>query len=291
MMDLATRRHFFAEEIAAVANLKTPELVDALASVPREAFLGPGPWLVQGDLTAARRTADADPSHVYHNYSIAIDPDRQLFNGPPGLVSSVIDALNVRPGNTVLHVGTGLGYYTAMLAHIVGAKGRAVGIEVDPALAAAARRNLDSMPWADIRQGNGKGPFDQSFDVILVHAGVTHPQASWLDSLKKGGRLLFPLTATMPAMGQIGKGFMTLVSRAAAAAPGTTGRGGHFTARPLMMTAIYSGVDLRDETMNGLLGQAMMRTPFPRFTRLRRDAHEPGASCWLHGGDFCLAVE
>jgi hypothetical protein len=37
MMDLQTRRHFFAEEIAAVANLKTPELVDALAKVPREA--------------------------------------------------------------------------------------------------------------------------------------------------------------------------------------------------------------------------------------------------------------
>jgi protein-L-isoaspartate(D-aspartate) O-methyltransferase len=282
MMDLETRRHFFAEEIAAVANLKTPELVEALANVPREAFLGPGPWLVQGEFTSARHTADADPSHVYHNYSIAIDPDRQLFNGSPGLVSSVIDALNVRPGNSVLHVGAGLGYYTAMLAHIVGARGRVVGVEVDPALASAARRNLESMPWTDLRHGDGKGPFDESFDVILVHAGVTHPQASWLDSLAEGGRLLFPLTATMPAMGRIGKGFMTLVSRAA---------GEGFTARVLMMTAIYSGVDLRDETLNGLLGQAMMRTPFPRFTRLRRDAHEQGPSCWLHGGDFCLGVD
>jgi protein-L-isoaspartate(D-aspartate) O-methyltransferase len=281
MMDLETRRHFFAEEIAAVVDLKTPELVDALANVPREAFLGPGPWLVQGEFTGARHTADADPSHVYHNYSIAIDPDRQLFNGSPGLVSSIIDTLNVRPGNTVLHVGAGLGYYTAMLAHIVGAKGRVVGVEVDPALASAARRNLESMPWADLRHGDGKGPFAERFDVILVHAGVTHPQASWLDSLVAGGRLLFPLTATMPAMGRIGKGFMTLVSRAAPE---------DFTARVLMMTAIYSGVDLRDESLNGLLGQAMMRTPFPRFTRLRRDAHEPGASCWLHGGDFCLAV-
>ena len=138
------------------------------------------------------------------------------------------------------------------------------------------------MPWDDLRHGDGRGPFDESFDVILVHAGVTHPQASWLDSLAEGGRLLFPLTATMPAMGRIGQGFMTLVSRAA---------GEGFTARVLMMTAIYSGVDLRDETLNGLLGQAMMRTPFPRFTRLRRDAHEQGPSCWLHGGDFCLGVE
>ena len=43
MMDLSSRRRFFAEEIEAICNLKTPCLVEALASVPREAFLSPGP--------------------------------------------------------------------------------------------------------------------------------------------------------------------------------------------------------------------------------------------------------
>jgi len=282
MMDLRARRHFFAEEIAAVANLKTPELVQALATVPREAFLGPGPWLVQGENTAARRTPDADPRHVYHNYSIAIDPDRQLFNGAPALLAGIIDALNVRPGNAVLHVGAGLGYYTAILAHIVGETGRVVAVEIDPQLALAARQNLSSMPWADVRHGDGKGPFDLTFDAILVNAGVTHPQSAWLDGLAHGGRLLVPLTATMPAMGPIGKGFTVLVTRIDES---------DFQARPMTMTAIYSGVGLRDETLNAQLGQAMLRAPFPRFTRLRRDAHEPRQTCWLHGGSVCLALD
>lgn len=75
-MDLGLRRQFFAEEVAAVANLKTPQLVEALASLPREEkFLRPGPWLVrsEADFGGARTTADSGAQHVYHNYSIAID--------------------------------------------------------------------------------------------------------------------------------------------------------------------------------------------------------------------------
>jgi len=74
-MDLGLRRQFFAEEVAAIANLRTPELIDALRSVPREKFLRPGPWLVRGesDFGGARATPDADARYVYHNYSIAID--------------------------------------------------------------------------------------------------------------------------------------------------------------------------------------------------------------------------
>ena len=39
------RRRFFAEEIQAICNLQTAALVEALATVPREQFLPPGPWL------------------------------------------------------------------------------------------------------------------------------------------------------------------------------------------------------------------------------------------------------
>jgi hypothetical protein len=68
-MDLGLRRQFFAEEIAAVANLKTPQLVEALASLPREKFLRPGPWLVRGeaDFAGARTTADSEAQHVSKN--------------------------------------------------------------------------------------------------------------------------------------------------------------------------------------------------------------------------------
>ena len=43
-MDLDLRRRFFAEEVECASNIRTPALVDALAQVPRERFLRPGPW-------------------------------------------------------------------------------------------------------------------------------------------------------------------------------------------------------------------------------------------------------
>jgi protein-L-isoaspartate(D-aspartate) O-methyltransferase len=116
-MDLALRRRFFAEEIEAVARLRSPTLVDALAAVPRERFLPPGPWTVLADVditgmgpAKTRQTADADPARVYHNIGVAIDPERQLFNGQPATLAPWIDAVELAPGGRVLHIGAGLGY-------------------------------------------------------------------------------------------------------------------------------------------------------------------------------------
>ena len=49
ILDLDLRRRFFAEEIEAVAKLRSPRLVDAFAAVPRERFLPAGPWAVLSD--------------------------------------------------------------------------------------------------------------------------------------------------------------------------------------------------------------------------------------------------
>jgi protein-L-isoaspartate(D-aspartate) O-methyltransferase len=67
-----------------------------------------------------RLTPGDDPRFLYHNVAVAIDPARMLFNGAPGLVSSVIDALGLGAGQGVLHIGAGAGYYTALIAHVVG---------------------------------------------------------------------------------------------------------------------------------------------------------------------------
>jgi hypothetical protein len=49
-------------------------------------------------------------------------------------------------------------------------------------------------------------------------------------------------------------------------------------------------VGLRDEARNGALGQAMQKQPFPAIKSLRRDAHEAGATCWLHVADACWSL-
>lgn len=288
-MDLSLRRRFFAEEIEAVARLRSSALVEALAAVPRERFLPPGPWaiLAETDVTGAgpaktRQTPDADPAHVYHNIGIAIDTVRQLFNGQPGTLAPWIDALELAPGARVLHVGAGLGYYTAVMAHIVGPAGRVLASEADAALAAGASANLAAMPWTTVRAGSTTDGLDGPFDGILVNAGVTHPLDAWLDALAPGGRMILPMTATMPAMGNIGKGFVFLVRR----------DGDAFAARLNGFVAIFSAVDIRDDTLNAALGKAMMTGPqrAQAVARLRRDAHEAADACWLHAPGFCLSA-
>jgi protein-L-isoaspartate(D-aspartate) O-methyltransferase len=194
----------------------------------------------------------------------------------------MIDALALTPGSAVLHIGAGLGYYTALIAQCVGPSGHVTAVEVDHELAGEAARNLSSWPWVTVELADATRPLARPFDAILVNAGVTHPQDAWLDALVDGGRLIVPLTAAIPAMGSIGKGVMAMITRRA---------GDAFDARILTFTAIYSGVGaVRDSALNEQLGQALMRTPFPRLTRLRRDPHEASADCWLHGSGFCLSM-
>ena len=281
MMSLSAVRRFYADEIAAVSNLTSTALVDALATVPRERFVGDGPWVVFGESggASARTTIDSDPRRVYHNYAIALDPGRQLFNGVPALIASAIDRLQLHAGQRVLHVGTGTGYYTALLAHIVGPGGCVTGLEVDADLAARAQRNLADLPWATVEEGDGRGPFRDSFDAILVNAGVTHPEPAWLDAAAPGGRIVVPVTAAMAAMGTIGKGVLILLEKQA---------DGDFAAQVLTFVAIYSALGLRRDELNRRIGEALQRNPFPRIARLRRGAHEADAGCWLHGDGWCL---
>jgi protein-L-isoaspartate(D-aspartate) O-methyltransferase len=285
MSDLDARRRFFAEEIEAIANLRNPRLVEALATVPRERFLRPGPWTVKSEPDFAappRQTPDADPRHVCHNLVVAIDPARQLYNGTPSLLAMAIDALSLEPGSRVLHVGAGLGYYTAVLAHCVGPSGRVVAIEVDDALAREARDNLAELRWVDLRHGDASTPINETFDAALINAGVTHPADWWLTALRPGGRMILPLTATMKAMGAtIGKGLLTLVTKQDDSA---------FALRAVTFVAIYSAVGIRDEALSDELGKAMARMPFPPLKRLRRDPHDPSESCWLHTPGFCLST-
>jgi protein-L-isoaspartate(D-aspartate) O-methyltransferase len=287
MIELNLRRRFFAEELEAVCKLQSPALVEAFATVPRERFLRPGPWTVLADSdfmtgVRTRTTPDADAGRVYHNIAVAIEPSRQLFNGQPGTLGVWIDALDLAPGSRVLHVGCGLGYYTAVMAQCVGPSGRVVAFEVDETLAWEARQNLASVPWVVAHHGDASKIAGETFDAILVNAGVTHPLDVWLDALAAGGRMILPLTATMAPMGTLGKGLVLTVTK----------DGDHdLAARVLTFVAIYSAVGLRDNDLNDRLGKAMAAGPvqWQAIKRLRRDPHDASPSCWMHGEGFCLS--
>ena len=275
-------RRCFAEDLRVTYNLTSARLVDAIASVPRERFLPPGPWTLRGPRDMSpRQSDDADPRHVYHDVGIAIDLTRNLFNGQPSLIAAWLESVVIDEGQRVLHIGCGTGYYTAWIAHMVGPRGRVFALDVDAGLADRSRTNLSNYPWVEVSAGDATANLPSGIDVVLVHAGATHILPQWLDVMNDGGRLLLPLTCEMPGMpAGISKGMMLLANR-----DGETWSA-HCTGVPV---AIYSLIGARDPQRQPALGKAMMDGSFMRVKRLRRDPHEPEATCLVHADSVCLS--
>jgi len=278
--DLDLARAYYAEELRAVANLQSEAVVKAFAKVPREHFLGPGPWQVKSPgFEGYWTTKDADPKQLYHNILVAIDPSRLLNNGHPSFLASLIDRLDVKPGDHVVHVGCGTGYYTAIMAEVVGREGHVTAIEVDSELASRARDNLNDFPNVEVIEGDG-GEIDAGpSDAILINAGATDPKSVWLDSLRIGGRLLVPLTVTEET-DDGGGGRVLKVTR----------QPGGLTACFISGVGIFSCVRGRDAELNQRLKEAFERDDWKSVQSLRREPHEPADTCWLHAESFCLST-
>ena len=195
-MDATELRRTYAEKIRDLAGTHSAALTRAFAAVPRERFLGPRPWrlLHPGPKLGYQEAPDARLEHIYDDVLVAIDPARHLNNGQPSAHAKWIEAAGPQPGQSVLHIGCGTGYYTAILAELVGPAGRVVAVEIDSGLAERARACL--APWPQVRVETGDGSRPQGpHDVIYVNAGATHARREWLAALLPGGRLLLPLTA------------------------------------------------------------------------------------------------
>src|SRR5262249_14723421 len=130
---LSLARAAYAEKIRGLASLRSPALFRALSRVPREEFLGPAPWrvLTLADLGSGYRET-SDPAELYDNVLVGLDPGRRLNNGEPAGLLRWLDSLELRPGERFLHVGCGVGYYTAIAAEALRPGGRALGVELDP---------------------------------------------------------------------------------------------------------------------------------------------------------------
>ncbi|MGC5585305.1 protein-L-isoaspartate O-methyltransferase family protein [Ornithinimicrobium sp. W1665] len=116
----------------------------------------------------------------------------------PTTVRTMLDLLDVRPGQQVLDVGCGSGWTTAILARLVGAEGRVVGVDIVPELVedAAARLRRDGLGRAEVRvaaEGELGAPDAAPFDRILVSAMARELPEELVDQLVDDGRMVLPL--------------------------------------------------------------------------------------------------
>jgi protein-L-isoaspartate(D-aspartate) O-methyltransferase len=274
--DLSLQRRWYADEVRWNAKLQSERLAKAFATVPREAFLGRGPWHILGATQLARgytRTSDADPRHLNHNVLVAIDARRSLNNGHPSFLASLIDQLNLKEGETAYHVGCGTGYYSAIIAEMVGKGGRVIAVEVDKTLARRARRNLEGYRHVEVVNADGFAHNPGRVDAILVNAGVTQLSQVWLKELRAKGRLVVPLT-TKKGIGRILK---------------ATQNKPNWHARFISPVGIYHCIGARSRSAESRLREAFTKGGAEKVRSLRLDEHERNRNCWLHGLGFCLS--
>jgi protein-L-isoaspartate(D-aspartate) O-methyltransferase len=278
---LKEARTRFAKEIQQQGHIKSAGLIEGLATVPRENFVGPGPWKIMRPAELAsgyHLTPDCNPRHLYENVLVALDERRSLNNGEPLALLHWLDSLTLSAGDRFLHIGCGAGYYSAIAAHAVGPHGSVVAVEIDPALAARAKLNLQSYGNVTVVAGNGTLDPLGTFNVIFVNAGCTRPQPLWLDQLSVEGRLLIPLTVAVSAMPGIGVGSTLLVTRGEP----------EYSARFTSAVGIFHCEGARSTEEEAVLKKAFATGDQQSVHRLRRDKHGLGPNCWLHASTFCL---
>jgi protein-L-isoaspartate(D-aspartate) O-methyltransferase len=274
MNDRAAVRRFYARLITTTAGVDDARVIEAFATVERERFLGAGPWQIKVAADGYMPSGTDDPAVLYQDLVIGLVPSRGLNNGQPSLHAKCVGTATPRLGERVLHVGAGAGYYTAILAELVGSTGHVDAYEIDADLARRASENLAGNENVTVHAQSGLDGHLPTADVIYVSAGVTHLPEVWLDALRRGGRLIVPLTPTERL------GCMLLVTRQSDTA---------YAARAFSTAGFIPCVGAQDERQSRALAAAL-DAKSPDDIRSVRRSSQPDETAWCIGDGWWLST-
>jgi protein-L-isoaspartate(D-aspartate) O-methyltransferase len=264
---------FYAQLVTAKGEVSDARIVAAFASVKREQFVGPGPWHVQVG-SGYTTTESDDPIVLYQDILIGLAPERGINNGEPSLHARCLGAANPKAGEVVVHVGAGTGYYTAILAHLIGPSGHVHAYEIEPDIAAQATENLAHLTTVTVHSLSGLQASLPYAALIYVSAGTTHVPAAWLDALALGGRLVLPVTPNERV------GCMLLLTRRSE---------GAYAARIFSDAAFIPCVGARDEEQSCAVSAALNARTTDEVRSLRRSG-EPDGTAWCVGKGWWLST-
>ena len=181
MLDFASPRDRMVEVQIARRGVRDRHVLDAMRSVPREAFVEPG-----------------FEEFAYEDGPLPIGQGQTISQ--PYIVALMTELLEPKSGDVVLEVGTGSGYQAAVLAKLVA---RVYTIEIVPELAKSATLRLEQLGYrnVEVRLGDGyygwreHGPYDG----IIVTAAANAIPPPLIEQLRPGGRMLIPVGAPFSA--------------------------------------------------------------------------------------------
>jgi protein-L-isoaspartate(D-aspartate) O-methyltransferase len=156
-------------------GIRDERVLAAMARVPRHEFV-PEPYHFQA--------YDDNPLPIGEGQTIS----------QPYIVALMLEVLDLSPQQTVLEIGTGSGYQTALLAEL---SQHVYSIERHASLAHAAQSTLQRLGYTnttiEIGDGSAGMPAYAPFDRIVVAAAAPELPPALFDQLKEGGRLILPV--------------------------------------------------------------------------------------------------
>lgn len=179
----------FLKETGAI---KTPAVESALRAIDRGRFV-----------------PDESAEAAYLDTALPIGFGQTISQ--PLVVAYCLERLAVRRGDRVLDVGSGSGWTTALLAHLVGPTGLVIGLERIPELVSFGSKNLSRYSFRNARierAGDALGLAEAApFDRILVSAAAESLPEDLARQLAEGGRMVIPIRNAVCAVERIGGAF------------------------------------------------------------------------------------
>jgi protein-L-isoaspartate(D-aspartate) O-methyltransferase len=156
-------------------GISNPRVLDAMLRVPRHEFV---PESLRGE--------------AYEDHPLPIGDNQTISQ--PYVVAVMLEAVQLISTNTVLEIGTGSGYVTALLAELAA---KVFSVERHPALADNARAVLSNLNYTNIQIFTGDGtlglPAHAPYDAILVSAAALNIPPALLAQLGEGARMIIPV--------------------------------------------------------------------------------------------------
>jgi protein-L-isoaspartate(D-aspartate) O-methyltransferase len=173
--DFAADREEMIERQLRRRGITEQAIIDAFRAVPREAFVSGGYVHL-----------------AYGDHPLPIEAGQTISQ--PYIVALMIQAAEIKRGDTVLEVGAGSGYAAAVISRLAE---RVIGVERQPKLVEVSAERLKRLAYDNVTVVEGDGtrgwPAAAPYDAILAAASGSHVPQPLVDQLGAGGRLVMPL--------------------------------------------------------------------------------------------------